>query len=245
MISSPALPFDRSPRRRRRPPGPSRRRQPDAHRPLAVQPGAAGDDGRLGRAVGVPDLAAVVRQAGAVSGGHASPPRISRRTAAERLGRPQRDQRRHRGDHRDVVGLQPRTHVHAAADQRPGSRAPGSRRAPRPATSPRTRRRRRPRARPSPGRGAERAVLEEHPGLGVDERRRGPVRDRDALGGAGRARGEDDPRVVVGVGSPASRGAERRRRSATARSLPTIAATSASPKTSRARSSGSSASTGT
>ena len=40
-------------------------------------------------------------------------------------------------------------------------------------------------------------ALQEEPGLGVDEGRRGTVRDRDALGRSGGAGGEDDPRVVV------------------------------------------------
>ena len=43
---------------------PAVERVPDAHRPHAGQPGRARDDGGLGRAVGVPHLAAVARRAG-------------------------------------------------------------------------------------------------------------------------------------------------------------------------------------
>ena len=60
---------------------PAVERQPDPDRPLAGQLGTAGDDGGLGRAVGVPHLAPRARPAGrASSGGHASPPMISSRT---------------------------------------------------------------------------------------------------------------------------------------------------------------------
>ena len=52
---------------------------------------------------------------------------------------------------------------------------------------------------------AERRVLQEQPGLGVDERGGGPVRDGHALGRARRAAGEDDPGVVVEARARAGR----------------------------------------
>ena len=58
--------------------------------------------------------------------------------------------------------------------------------------------------------GPDRVVLQEHPGLGVDERGGVAVGDRDALGGAGGAGREDDPGVVAAqrrAGAPAARGA--------------------------------------
>ena len=94
---------------------------------------------------------------------------------------------------------------------------------------------------------ADGLVLQEHPRLGVDERGGAAVADGDALRRAGGARGEDDPGVVRGVGgrprtpaASASGSVERM-----TRSVVTTAATPASLKTSRARSSGSSRSTGT
>ena len=60
---------------------------------------------------------------------------------------------------------------------------------------------------------AEGFVLKEYPRLGVHERRSGAVLDGNPLGGAGRAGGEDDPRVVVRFGraSAGERGGRFRR----------------------------------
>ena len=176
---------------------PAVQRQPDAHRALAVQPRRARHHRGLGRAVGVPHLAAVdgesfgqLRRAG-LAAEDQQPHRL------ERLGGPQRGQRRHRRDDGDVAGHQPRAEVHAAAHQRArrghqaGAVPPGQ---------PHLLAGRVERHRQSgehPVAGPDRVVLQEHPRLGVDERGGAAVADRDALRGAGGSGGEDDPRVVA------------------------------------------------
>ena len=66
-------------------------------------------------------------------------------------------------------------------------------------------------ARPAPGPPAPiGSLLEEQPRLGVDERRGRAVGDGDALGYAGRARGEDDPRVVGRLRTAVGSGCVRR-----------------------------------
>ena len=47
---------------------------------------------------------------------------------------------------------------------------------------------------------SQRILLQEHPGLGVDECRGVTVADCNTFGGSGRTRGEDHPRVVLGCG---------------------------------------------
>ena len=90
--------------------------------PLAVELGAAGDDGRLGGAVGVPELAARSGEPGADLGRTGLATHDQQAYGVQRLGRPQRHQRRHRRDDRDVVGDQPRPDVDPAAHQRPRRR---------------------------------------------------------------------------------------------------------------------------
>ena len=60
-------------------------------------------------------------------------------------------------------------------------------------------------------------VLQEHPRLGIDERRRVPVSNRNSLRNAGGARGEDDPGVVTDRGWAGAPAARRTRAAAEAR----------------------------
>ena len=187
---------------------PAGQRQPDADGPGSGEPRRARHHGGFGGAVGVPHLPALDGQArgqlrwARLAAEDQQPHRF------ERLGGPQRGQRRHRGDHGDVARYQPRAQVHTAAHQRARRRnqacpvSPGqphllARRIEchrQPGQHPVTR--------------AERVVLQEHLGLGVDERRGVAVGDRDALRGARRPRGEDDPGVVAAQrsrGTPSAR----------------------------------------
>ncbi len=185
---------------------PAVERQPDAHRWLAGEPGAAGDDGGLGGAVGVPDLAARGGQAGADLGRAGLAAEDEQAHVVERRRRPERDQGGHGGDDGDVVGAQPRAEVHARLHERArgrdeaGAVAPGQ---PHLLAA-------RVEGHAQPGHDpvarADRSVLQEHPRLGVDEGGRAAVADRDPLGRAGGAGGEDDPGVVGEVGVLLGRG---------------------------------------
>ena len=176
---------------------PAGQRQPDAHRPSAVQPRCARHDGRLGGSVGVPHLASLdrepfgqLRRAG-LTAEDQQPHRL------ERLGGPQRRERRHRRDDGDVPGHQPRAQVHAAAHQRPWR---GHQARPVPPGQPHLLARRIERHRQTgehPVARPDRAALQKHSCFRIDERRRTSMRDRNALGRAGGSRGEDDPRVVA------------------------------------------------
>ena len=101
---------------------PARQRQTDAHRADAVEPGRARDYGGLGGAVGVPHLAAFHGEAGGQLRGTGLAAEDQQPHRLERLGGPERGQGRHGRHHRDVAADQPRTEVHAAADQRPRRR---------------------------------------------------------------------------------------------------------------------------
>ena len=101
---------------------PAGQRQADADRPLAAQRGRARDDGRLGGAVGVPHLAAVDGEPLGELRGARLAAEDQQPHRFERLGGPQRGQRRHRRHHGDVAGDQPRPEIHAAAHQRPRRR---------------------------------------------------------------------------------------------------------------------------
>ena len=96
------------------PPG---QRKPDADRTGAVESGRAGHHGGLGGAVGVPDFAPVDGQPLGEFGWAGLAAEDQQPHLLERLGGPQRSQRRHRRDHGDVAGHQPRPEVHAAAYQ--------------------------------------------------------------------------------------------------------------------------------
>ena len=178
---------------------PAVQRQPDAHRPRRLETGGAGDDGRLGRAVGVPHLAAVGGQPCAELGRDRLASQDQHPDTVERLRRPERDERRDRRDDGDVVGHQPRPHVDPAADQRPRRGHQAGRVGPR---QPHLLARGVEADRESshdPVADADRLVGEEQPALGVHEGGRVAVGDGDALGGPGRAGGEDDPGVVLGL----------------------------------------------
>ena len=85
---------------------------------LAVEQGGAGDDGRLGGAVGVPDLAAVDREARGELGRAGLAAEDQQAHVLERLGRPERGERRHGRDDGDAARGQPRAEVDAAAHER-------------------------------------------------------------------------------------------------------------------------------
>ena len=178
------------------------RSQPRSGNPMltgarAVQPRRTRHHRRLGRAVGVPHLAAVhgqplgqLRRA-RLAAEDQQPHRL------ERLGGPQRRQRRHRRHHGDVAGHQPRAQVHAAAHQRArrghqaGAVPPGQ---------PHLLARRVERDRQSgqhPVAGPNGVVLQEHLRFRVDERGGAVMGDRDTLRGAGGSGREDDPGVVA------------------------------------------------
>ena len=140
------------------------------------------------------------------AGARASPGRPRRRGSAagrrQLLAGPQRGERRHGRDDRDALLDEPVAEVGPGADQR--ARA-GTRQAPcRQASHISSQEASKATDRPAStrSRGPERAVLQEQPRLGVDERRGAAVRDRDALRLPGGARGEDDPGVVVRAGQP-------------------------------------------
>ena len=78
--------------------------QPDAHRRLAGEPGAAGDDGGLGGAVGVPDLAVGGGEAGADLGWAGLAAEDEEAHVVEGGRRPEGDEGRHRRHDGDVVG---------------------------------------------------------------------------------------------------------------------------------------------
>ena len=182
---------------RQLPPG---QRQADAHRRLAGEHGAGRDDRGLGGAVGVPDLAAGVHQAGGELVGARLPAEDEQADAAQRLGRPHRRERRHRGDGGDVPLDQPRAEVGARAHHGAGGGDQGGAGAP---GQPHLL------ARGVEGHGeprhhavarAQGAPGQVELGLGVHEGGGREVADRHALGLAGGAGGEDDPGVVARAG---------------------------------------------
>ena len=83
---------------------PAVERQADAHRWLAGEPGAARDDGGLGGAVGVPDLAVGGGEAGADLRRAGLTAEDEQAHVVEGPGRPERDEGGHGGDDRDAVG---------------------------------------------------------------------------------------------------------------------------------------------
>ena len=176
---------------------PAVQRQADPHRRRAVEDRTAGDHRRLRGAVGVPHLAPGRLQAGGELGragltAHDQQPHLGQGAV-----RPEGDEGGHGGDHGDAVGLQPGADVHARAHQGTGRRhqacavGPGQ---PHLLTA-RVEGDREPGHHPVPGR--DRCLLQEHPGLRLHEGGSAAVGDRDPLGLARRAGGEDDPGVIV------------------------------------------------
>jgi hypothetical protein len=172
----------------------------DAHRVGAVELRGAGDDRRLRRPVGVPDLPArglqasrELRRAGLAA--HDQQPH-----GLERGVRPQRDQGGDGRDDGDGVREQPGADVDPRADQRARRRDQAGAVAPGQPHLLAARVESDREARHHPVARAQRGVLQEQAGLGIDEGGSAAVGDRDALGLPGRARGEDDPGVVRGGG---------------------------------------------
>ena len=156
----------------------------DADGALAVHQCAAGDDGCLGGAVSVPDLAALDGQALGQFGWAGFAAEDQESNGFEGLGRPQRRKRRHSGDDADVTRDQPRAEVHAAANQRTRSRDEAGAVAPREPHLLAGRVECHGESREDAVTRPDGLVLEEHARLGVDEGCGIEVSDRDALGGA-------------------------------------------------------------
>ena len=176
---------------------PAVERQADADGARHPERRGACDDGRLGRAVGVPHFAIV----GCQARGELRRARLAAEDqeadVVDRLGRPHRGERRHGRDDGDALAQEPRSEILPRAHERARGRDEASAMSPR---QPHLFARgvegdRQPREHPVAR--AERSLLEEQARLRVDERRSGAVAHRDALGDARRPRREDDPRVVV------------------------------------------------
>ena len=190
---------------------PTAQRQSDTDRAVAAQRGGARHDRRLGGAVGVPHLAAGDGEPVGELGRAGLAAEDQQPHGFQRLRRPQGRQRGNRRHDRDVARHQPRTEVHAAADQRARCGHQARAVAPRqPHLLARGVERDRQSGQDTVVR-ADRGVRQEHGRLGVDERRRVAVGDRDALRLAGGTGGEDDPRVVVGCGAGRRLRGRRRR----------------------------------
>ncbi len=171
---------------------PAPQRLADRHRRAGLEPNRGGYDGCLGRAVGIPQLAAR---------GQALDQVLGARLAAEnqqpdvrqRVVVPDPRQRGDGRDHRDPVLLQPRAELDAGAHERAWRRDEGGAVRPREPHLLAARVER-------DGQARKHAVLGKYVPqivLGPDERRRGPMLHGHALGLPGRTRREDDPRVVV------------------------------------------------
>ena len=183
--------------------------QADADRAETRERGRARDDGGLRGAVGVPDLAAVLRQARGELGRAGLAAEDQQPDVVHGLGGPHRGEGRHGGHGGDAPLGEPRAEVHAGAHERAGGRdqartvTPGE-----PHLLARGVERDGQSRQHAVARG-ERIVRQEDPRLGVHEGRGRAVAHRHALGGARRARGEDDPRVVLEPGGAGLRGRVR------------------------------------
>ena len=176
---------------------PALERQADADGPVAVEQRCAGDHRRFGRAVGVPQLAAVGDEPRDELGRAGLAAEDQQPDVLDRVLRPERRERRHRGDDRDAVADEPRPQVFAGAHER-ARRGDQARTVP--PREPHLLARRIERDREAgqhPVARRQRGGSQEQSRFGIDERRCRAVRDGDALGHAGGARGEDDPRIVV------------------------------------------------
>ncbi len=176
--------------------------QADTDRLLAGHEGGAGDDGGLGGSVGVPHLAALGHQTLHQLGRAGLTAEDQQPDLVEGLRLPEGGQGGHGGDDGDLLLDQPGPQVGAAADlgarhrHQAGAVAPGQ-----------------PHllaggvegdgeARRDPVAGSDRVLGEEEVGLRVDEGGGAAVAHGHALGPAGGAGGEDDPRVVIDAGPP-------------------------------------------
>ena len=180
---------------------PARQRQPDADRSDAVEFGGARDHRGLGRPVGVPHLAAdrsgPAARRSARSGGQASPPKISSRTASSASA----------GHSAASVGTVDTTvmsfdtsHGPRSMPLRTSERGAGTRQAPfrhasHISSQDASNATDNPASTRSPG--PIGLSCKKHLRFGVDERGGVAMCHRDALGSPGRPRGEDDPRVVA------------------------------------------------
>lgn len=179
---------------------PAVQRQPDADRLLAGHQGGTGDDGRLGRPVGVPDLPPLRHEPLHQLGRAGLAAEDQQPYVVEGLRLPERGERRHGRDDADLLFDQPGAQVGATAHlgarhgHQTGAVPPGQ-----------------PHllaggvegdgeARHDPVAGSDRVLGQEEGGLGIDEGGGAAVTDGHALGFAGGAGGEDDPRVVLGPG---------------------------------------------
>ena len=97
---------------------PALERQADADRPLAVEQRCAGDDRRLGRAVGVPQLAPVGDEPCDEFGRAGLAAEDQQPDVLDRVLRPEGGERRHGRDDRDAVADEPRPEVLARAHER-------------------------------------------------------------------------------------------------------------------------------
>ena len=89
----------------------------DGDRAHSVHGGAAGHDGGLGRAIGVPELAGIGGQAGGQLRRAGLAAEDQQTHGIQGLIGPEASQGRHGGHGRDTAGNQPRTQIHAGANQ--------------------------------------------------------------------------------------------------------------------------------
>ncbi len=171
---------------------------PDPHRPDTRHQRGARDDRRLGGAIGVPDLATRDREPRGQLSRAGFPAEDQQTHPCELLRTPQARERRHGGNHSDLARDEPRSEVHAGPDER--TRRRDEARAVRPRQphllAGRVERHGQPGEHAVAG--SDRRVREKEPRLGIDECGSGSVADGDPLGRSRRARGEDDPRIVLG-----------------------------------------------
>ena len=173
----------------------------DGNRAHPIHGGAAGHDGGLGRAVGVPQFAGISGQTGGQLGRACLAAEDQQAHGIQGLVRPQSGQGRHGGHGGHAAGNQPGAQVHAGAHQgargghQTGAVAPGQ-----------------PHFLAGSVEGYGQAsqhavarsqglVLQEHLRLRVHKSGRVAVGNGHALGLAGGTRGEDDPRVGLQVGA--------------------------------------------
>ena len=176
---------------------PAVERQADAHGAAPVEHRAAGHDGGLGRAVGVPDLTLGGREPFGELGRAGLPAEDEQPHLLERLGGPEGGEGRHGRDDRDALSDEPGPEVDPGPHERAGGRHKTSAVAPR---EPHLLTRRvegdRQTGEDAVAR-ADRLALDEHSRLGVDEGGGRPVGHGDALGYARRSGREDHPGIVV------------------------------------------------
>ncbi len=179
---------------------PSVQRQADPHGTVPSERCSAGHDGRLGRAIGVPDLAVLRSQTSGQFGRTRLASEDQQAHVLDRAARPHRGEGRNGRDRGDALPKQPRGEIVAGAHERPRRGDEARAVAPREPhlLARRVEGDRQSREHTTPRRQGR--ILQEEVRFGVDERRRAAVRDRHALRNARRARGEDDPRVVVDGG---------------------------------------------